>query len=67
MDNTHIRDCFIRAVHAFKNRPPMLKQVFHDAAVYKNQGVLSDSDMKMLKTLSSHHEVLRRVDFSKQF
>lgn len=67
MDNTHIRDCFIRAVHAFKNRPPMLRQVFHDAAVYKNQGVLSDADMKMLKTLSSHHDVLRRVDFSKQF
>lgn len=67
MDNAQIRDCFIRAVHAFKNRPPMLKQVFHDAIVYQNKGVLSEGDIKMLKTLSTHHEVLRRVDFSKQY
>jgi hypothetical protein len=67
MDNAHIRDCFIKAVHAFKNRPPMLKQVFHDANYYKLQGVLSDTDISMLRTLSSQHEVLRRVDFSKQY
>ncbi len=67
MDNSQIRDCFIRAVHAFKNRPPMLKQVFHDAIIYQNQGVLNEGDIKMLKTLSTHHEVLRRVDFSKQY
>jgi hypothetical protein len=67
MDNTHIRDCFIKAVHAFKNRPPMLKQVFQDAMMYKNQGVLSDTDISMLRTLSTRHEVLRHVDFTKQF
>jgi rRNA maturation endonuclease Nob1 len=66
MDNTHIRDCFIKAVHAFKNRPPMLKQVFHDAKMYKDQGVLSDADISMLRTLSSQHQALRGVDFSKQ-
>ena len=67
MDNTHIRDCFIKAVHAFKNRPPMLKQVFRDAKMYKDQGVLTDTDISMLRTLSSQHQVLRNVDFSKQF
>jgi hypothetical protein len=67
MDNTHIRDCFIKAVHAFKNRPPMLKQVFQDAMMYKNQGVLTDTDISMLRTLSTRHEVLRHVDFTKQF
>jgi hypothetical protein len=67
MDNTHIRDCFIKAVHAFKNRPPMLKQVFQDALMYKEQGVLTDTDISMLRTLSYQHEALRRVDFSKQF
>ena len=67
MDNTHIRDCFIKAVHAFKNRPPMLKQVFQDAMIYKNQGVLTDTDISMLRTLSTRHEVLRHVDFTKQF
>jgi hypothetical protein len=45
----------------------MLKQVFHDAIIYQNQGVLNEGDIKMLKTLSTHHEVLRRVDFSKQY
>jgi len=67
MDNTHIRDCFIKAVHAFKNRPPMLKQVFHDAKMYKDQGVLTDTDISMLRSLRSQHEALHRVDFSKQF
>ncbi len=45
----------------------MLKQVFHDAKMYKDQGVLSDADISMLRTLSSQHQVLRNVDFSKQF
>lgn len=67
MENTHIRDCFIRAVHAFKNRPKMLGQVFRDATMYKDQGVLSDADISMLRTLSTQHEALRGVDFSKQF
>jgi len=67
MDNTHIRDCFIKAIHAFKNRPPMLKQVFRDAMMYKDQGVLSDTDISMLRTLSHQHEILNRVDLSKQF
>ena len=67
MDNTHIRDCFIKAVHDFKNRPPMLKQVFYDAKMYKDQGVLTDADISMLRTLSSQHQALRGVDFSKQF
>lgn len=67
MDNTHIRDCFIKAVHAFKNKPKVLGQVFQDAAMYKNQGVLTDADISMLRTLSSQHHVLRGVDFSKQF
>jgi hypothetical protein len=67
MDNTHIRDCFIKAVYAFKNRPPMLKQVFQDAKMYKDQGVLTDTDISMLRSLRSQHEALHRVDFSKQF
>ena len=67
MDNTHIRDCFIKAVHAFKNKPKVLGQVFRDAMMYKDQGVLSETDISMLRTLSSQHHVLRGVDFSKQF
>jgi len=66
MDNTHIRDCFIKAVHAFKNKPKVLGQVFCDAMMYKDQGVLSETDISMLRTLSSQHQALRGVDFSKQ-
>jgi len=67
MDNTHIRDCFIKAVHAFKNKPKVLGQVFRDAMMYKDQGVLSETHISMLRTLSSQHHALRGVDFSKQF
>jgi len=67
MDNTHIRDCFIKAIHAFKNKPKVLGQVFRDAMMYKDQGVLSETDISMLRTLSSQHQALRGVDFSNQY
>ena len=67
MNNTHIRDCFIKAVHAFKHKPKVLGQVFQDAMMYKNQGVLTDADISMLRTLSSQHHALRGVDFSNQY
>ena len=61
MDNSHIRDCFIKAVHAFKNKPKMLNQVFKDAQMYKDQGVLTDMDIKILRAMSSQHSALRGV------
>jgi len=45
----------------------MLKQVFHDAKMYKDQGVLTDTDISMLRALRSQHDALHRVDLSKQF
>ena len=44
---------FIRAVRMFRNKPAMLKQAMRDAEQYHKDGVLSLSDMHMLRKLAN--------------
>ena len=43
---------FIRAIRAFRNKPPMLRQALLDAEVYVKDGQLTQADMIMLRKLA---------------
>jgi|DEB3_MinimDraft_2_1074329.scaffolds.fasta_scaffold28166_2 hypothetical protein len=55
MNNESLRDNFIKAVNCFKHKPAMLKQTLRDAELYKQQGILSETDVTILKRLAMNH------------
>jgi hypothetical protein len=55
MNNESLRDSFIKAVNCFKHKPAMLKQTLRDAELYKQQGILSETDVTILKRLAMNH------------
>ena len=55
MNNESLRDNFIKAVNCFKHKPAMLRQTIKDAEMYKNEGVLSETDVTILKRLAMTH------------
>lgn len=55
MNNESLRDNFIKAVNCFKHKPAMLKQTLKDAELYKQQGILSETDVNILKRLAMNH------------
>ena len=55
MNNESLRDNFIKAVTCFKHKPAMLKQTLRDAELYKQQGILSETDVTILKRLAMNH------------
>ncbi|NDC22694.1 MAG: hypothetical protein EBZ49_00970 [Proteobacteria bacterium] len=66
MDNVQLRDCFVRAIHLFKNKPSMLRQAMLDANMYQQTGELSEADLTMLRRLAAVNSYSQnRVDFNK--
>jgi hypothetical protein len=55
MNNESLRDNFIKAVNCFKHKPAMLKQTLRDAELYKQQGILTQTDVTILKRLAMNH------------
>jgi len=55
VNNESLRDNFIKAVNCFKHKPAMLKQTLKDAELYKQQGILSETDVTILKRLAMNH------------
>ena len=55
MNDDSLRDCFIKAVNCFKHKPAMLRQAIRDAETYKKEGILTQTDVTLLKKLAMTH------------
>lgn len=51
MNSNQIRECYIRACQAFRNRPAMYSQVMVDLKAAKARGEVSEVDYKIVEQI----------------